>query len=427
MKHFVRIALILLPLTLFAYDMPPCEKLSEFWTEYFADVDRCIQENFWGSLSIYKKTKLFRDPYIGQLESMGYNFNDGEEKPARFYDSLKWVFQEIQRHIDEGRLGEDEALWPGKAFELIGKDGEKTYVFVPIGGQVPENAAPLNLLTPEVFVGMLSSGYFPISNAIREHTNQTLAEHDLAHMAGFVSSPRFTKAVREAFQRVSHKMQTNPRVARALQEFDSAYSLRLYYTIEVFTEIPKAHRAELQQLIELPLNMDLNKEAIDAFLLEKAQHPDEFYRYLAKLYWQFHRLVNPLGGESRDVLNRRRKFHREGKLQGGFYDNVSKLSSKFSRNSIYSLFLNAKAALENKRSNHADYLKSITEIHSIIIGTLIGTSQLEIEDWVLGCIEEVPDPSSKLYRYIQGSGLWNENHLLYKAFCSPNYDEVLID
>lgn len=404
--------------------LTPYEKLSPFWIEYFNEVDDCINENFWGSLNIFLKTKFFHDPYIAQLEAMGYCFEEGHEKPARFYDSLNWIFQELQNHIDEERLTDQDVLWPGKAFEIINESGEKTYCFVPIGGHVPENALPLNLLTPEVFVCMLASGYFPIGNAIREHTNQTLAEHDLAHMAGFVSSPNFTKAVREAFRRVLVKMQNNPRVANALKEFDSAYSLRLYYTIEVFTEIPKANLEQLQALIEIPLDIDVNKAYIDEFLLNKANEPAKLYHYLHNLYWAFHHLVNPLGGESRDVLNRRRKFNRDGTL-GSFYDNVSQSSSKFARNSLYSLFLNARASLENKRSNHPDFRKTIVEIHAPFIGALIGTSQLEIEDWVLQCIEEIPDPESKLYRYFHDSGLWSQDHLILKAFCHPEYDKKL--
>ncbi|MCB1136236.1 MAG: hypothetical protein KDK78_08215, partial [Chlamydiia bacterium] len=341
-----------------------------------------------------------------------------------FYDSLTWVFRELQKHIDSGRLDEDSVLWPGKAFAIQSTEGQVEYVFVPFGAEVPQHATALNLLTPEVFVSMLSNGYFPIGNAEREHTNQTLAEHDLAHMAGFVSKPAYTKAVRQAFRIVGEKMRTNPRVYAALQEFDSAYSLRLYYMIEVFTEIPPASRDRLQELIEIPLDQAPDKAAIDAFLLAKAADPEEFYRYLANLYWNYHHLVNPLGGESRDVLNRKRKFQRDGSV-GSFYDGVSKLSSKFARNSMYSLFLNARAMLENVRSNHPEFERSITAVHTPFIGALLGTSQLEVEDWVLAAVEEELDPSSKLYRYIHNSNLWDQNHLLYRAYCGAEFDEIL--
>lgn len=40
---------------------------------------------------------------------------------------------------------------------------------------------------------MLAHGYFPIGAPIREHTNQTLCEHDIAHIAGFISNPKITK------------------------------------------------------------------------------------------------------------------------------------------------------------------------------------------------------------------------------------------
>jgi hypothetical protein len=424
LKHSLLLLFFCLFNALFANELPPYDQLSPYWKEYFCGVDQNIQENFWGNLAIYKKTKLFKDPYIQQMECMGYNFDDGKEHPAPFYNSLKWVFQELQHLIEQGELTSNDILWPAKAFECVDEEGNSFCIFVPIGGKIPENAISLNLLAPEVFVKMLSSGFFPIGNADREHTNQTLAEHDLAHMAGFISSPCFTKTIREAFRRVGEKLQANPKVLKALQSFDSAYSLRLYYTIEVFTEIPKQNLTQLQDLIEFPLNAELKKVFIDSFLLEKAKDPVQLYEYLSKLYWGFHSLVNPLGGESRDVLNRRRKFHRDGAL-GGFYDNVSMLSSKFSQNSLYSIFLNAKATLENKRSNHPDFIKSITEIHSLIIGALIGTSQLEIEDWVFDCIEENPNPNSKLYQYIHDSGFWNENNLLYRAFSEPEFDKIL--
>ncbi len=219
-------------------------------------------------------------------------------------------------------------------------------------------------------------------------------------------------------------MKKNQKIARALKEFDSAYSLRLYYTTEVFTEIPKANLLELQTLIEIPLDIKPNKQSIASFLLDKARNPAQLNQYLNRLYWAFHRLVNPLGGESRDVLNRSRKFQRESTL-GSFYESVSQLSSKYAGNSLYSLYMNAKAALANKRSNHVDFEKAITEIHTPLIGALIGTSQLNVEDWVLQCVEEDPDPNSKLYRYLHDSGLWSKDHLILKAFCDPEYDKIL--
>lgn len=394
-----------------------------YWTKFYSDVDRCIAENFWGSLGIFIKSKEYGDPYIQQLEAMGYDFSI-HGKPAPYEQSIQWVTSKLDKLVAEGDIAEQDVLRPGKAFS-DSKDNHSTVCFKKIGEAVSPNLEPINLLTPDVFVNMLASGYFPIGEAIREHTNQTLAEHDLAHMAGFISNPNYMKAVRQGFNIVNNKCRHNPRIAKALTNFDSAYSLRLYYLIEVFTEVPEHKKQRLQQLIELPCNAMPNKDAITDFLLHKAQRPDELYRYLATLYSEFHSLVNALGGESRDVLNRRRKFHR-GNTLGGFYDTVSTQTSKFAGNSIYAIFLNAKATLENVRSNHPEFLNSVTEVHAPAIGSLIGTSQLSVEDWVLEAMKhETPRKDSKLYQYIGESGFWGEDHLLYQAYCSPEFDKDL--
>jgi hypothetical protein len=397
------------------------DELPRFWQQYFEEVDHCIEENFWGNLASYKKCRLFEDPYIGQLEAMGYSFDTSTEAPAPFHHSLTWIFKELNALIATGAVNVDTVLWPAKAF----RQGTAIH-YIPFGGEIPHGSEALNLLTPEVFVDMLAQGYFPIGNAEREHTNQSLAEHDLAHMAGFISCPRYMAAVREAFRRVQEKTKSNPRLLTALQDFDSAYSLRLYYMIEVFTEIPEEHRAQLQELIEIPLDRPCIREEVNEFLRHKAREPADLYQYLAKLYWAFHQYTNPLGGESRDILNRTRKFKR-GSTTGSFYDAVSKLSSKFARNSLYSLYYNGQAALDHIRSNHPEFERSIYEIHAPFIGALLGTSQLDVEDWVLSCIEETPDPSSKLYHYIAESGFWDERHLLYRAYCGEDYEQVLDD
>lgn len=419
----MRFVLPLILLTFPLFSLPPVPDDSAlqdpYWAAFFAQADETIEENFWGNLNIVRKSKLYDDPYVRQLEKMGYGFDLENPHFTPFLNSVRWICQELVRLVEEGQVTDDEILWPAKAFSL----GD-SYVFVPLGQPVPFGAEALNLLTPDVFVRMLAEGYFPIGEPIREHTNQTLSEHDLAHMAGFVSNARYMKAVREAFRRVGQKQRENPRVAQALEHFDSLYSLRLYYMVEVFTEVPEEGREELQKLIELPLGRLYTKEEVVAFLEQKAQEPTELYRYLSQLYARFHALVNPLGGESRDMLNRRRKFRR-GNTLGSFYDAISTLSSKFYGNSLYSIFLNANAALENKRSNHPDFLASIEEIHAPVLGALLGTSWLSVEDWVLECTEEIPNPNSKLYHYLHDSGFWDQRHVIHWAYCHPEYDLVL--
>ena len=123
-------------------------------------------------------------------------------------------------------------------------------------------------------------------------------------MAGFLSQPQYMKSLREAFRRISVDAQRDAKVQDALKEFDSLFSLRLYYTVEVFTEIPMESRGRVEELLELPLSRPVAREEFEEFLKRKAERPIELYRYLSRLYGSFHRVVNALGGESRDMLNR---------------------------------------------------------------------------------------------------------------------------
>ncbi len=104
---------------------------------------------------------------------------------------------------------------------------------------------------------------------------------------------------------------------------------------------------------------------------------------------------------------------------------MSNLDSKFDGSSIYSMVLNAKAALENKRSNHSDYAETIKLIHAPVIASLLGTSQLTVDDWVSQAVKETPDTNSKLYKYICKTGLWDKSHVLYWAYGHPDYTKIL--
>ena len=406
------------------FTLPKFDALAPYWKAYFEEVDLKLEENFWGNLPTLKIAEQYNDPYIQQQKEMGYSFIPGEESPATFYQALEWVFKKFQSLLAEGTLTNSDILLPAKVFEIINAKNEPEYVYIPIGGNIPENATEVNILKPAVFVDMLAEGFFPIGSSYRAHTNQTLAEHDLAHFAGFIGYPRYMKAIREAFRRVRSKMQTNPKVKLALENFDSVYSLRLYYMVEVFTIIPEDLKSKLQNLIEIPLHEQLHLQTIIEFLEDKAKNPKEFFQYLYRIYNHFPSLVEPVGGESRDILNRTRKFNRGGRL-GNFYSQMSNLGSKFDGSSIYSLYQNGLAALENKRSTHPDFIEAIREIHAPFIGTLIGTSQLTVEDWVLQAVEEIPDPNSRLYQYLCGSGMWNRSHVIYWAYGEPEYTTVL--
>ena len=123
--------------------------------------------------------------------------------------------------------------------------------------------------------------------------------------------------------------------------------------------------------------------------------------------------MEPLGGESCDILNRTRKF----------YNKSSR--SKFHGSSLYSMYLNAKYALEYKRSNHDDYKESIQDIHASFIGSLICTSQITLDDWVNDSIQQPVNKNGKMYKYICCTGLWNESHVLYQVYFKENPCELI--
>lgn len=407
------------------YTMPKFEMLSLYWKNYFLQVDQSIQENFWGNLTTLKHAEKQRDPYIQQQKEMGYCFQKGLEAPVSFYQALTWVFANIHRYLAQGTIMTSDVLWPARVFIIPGKHGNKNCLFRVIGSELPKHAIEVNLVPPDIFVEMLAKGFFPIGSAIREHTNQSLAEHDLAHFGGFISSPEYMRAVRIAFRNIYYKMKKNQRLKTALENFNSVYSLRLYYMIEIFTLIPEAKKGNLQELLEIAIDEQVNLNTIITLLEKKAKDPVGLYQYLYRIYDQFYELVNPVGGESRDILNRVRKFNRASRL-GRFYTQTTTLDSKFNGSSIYSLYQNGCAALENKRSTHDDFLAALREIHAPFIATLIGTSQLTVNDWVMQAAEEFPDPTSKLYQYLCKSGIWTESHVIYWAYGCPNYTRILL-
>lgn len=406
------------------YTLPKFEDLPPYWKKYFLTIDKAIQENFWGNLATLKNADQYHDVYIQQQKEMGYCFDEGYEYPAPFYQSMTWLFDNFHRLLDQKIVTASDMLWPARVFEVTHQNGTKDYLFKVIGEEQPGNAVEVNLVTPQVFATMLAQGSFPLGSPIREHTNQTLAEHDLAHYGGFISSPAYMRAVREGFRRISRKIKENPRVSEALKDFNSVYSLRLYYMLEIVTFIPEKQKGKLQRLLSIDINKPVNLNTIITFLEKKAKNPACLYQYLYRIYEHFNKLVNPVGGESRDILNRVRKFNRASRL-GNFYSGTPYVDSKFDGCSIYSLYQNGCAALENKRSTHPDFLAALREIHAPFIATLIGTSQLTVDDWVLQAVEELPDVHSKLYQYLCKSGIWNESHLLYLAHGCTDYTRIL--
>lgn len=406
------------------FSFPEFSSLPIEWKIWFNEIDYSLQENFWGNLSIFRQADQKNDPYIRQQKEIGFSFKKNEEAPASFYDSIRWIFSQLRQLVQEKRLSPDELILPARAFEVSDKTGTKKTIFRIIGEPVPANSVAVELVKPDMFVAMLSQGYYPVGGAIREHTNQTLAEHDLAHLAGFISNQDYMRTVREGFRRVREKMRHNPALGNALKDYNSVYSLRIYYMTEIFTVIPEQNKPKLKKLLHMDLNQPANLNHIIGFLERKAEHPADLYCYLHNIYEHFNEIVNPLGGESRDILNRTRKFNRKSRL-GDFYSDLADQRSKFDGSSIYSLHLNGYAALESKRSTHPDFMRSLREIHAPLIGSLIGTSQLSVEDWVLQSVEEYPDPHSKLYQYLCRTGMWNTRHLIYLAHSIKDYTHIL--
>ena len=66
-------------------------------------------------------------------------------------------------------------------------------------------------------------------------------------------------AIRKAFVTVCKKMENNPRVFSALKHFNSVYSLRLYYMMEIFTVIPESQKEILQRLLSIDISKPLNR------------------------------------------------------------------------------------------------------------------------------------------------------------------------
>lgn len=396
------------------FEFPDYNNLLPYWKNFFDKAEQAIEENFWGNLSILKRAYRHNDSFTKQLTEIGFCFEDDNEKRASFYECIKWVFCKLNAIVENKILTKNEIFLPGKAFT----DG-KSVKFVIFGENFENssNYSEINLLTPKLFVEMLSSGLFPIGEPIREHTNQTLCEHDFAHLAGFIACPEYMKTLRTAFQNI----QMGSKIEEALQSFDSVYSLRLYYMTEIFSIISDVKK--LEEILQLRLSDFPFDSKIYSKIKEKlkSMDPIALNKYLYNVYRKFPQVIMALGGESLDCLNRVRKM--ETRQTVSFYSSMSNLDSKFHGSSIYSLWLNGLAALENIRSTHIDYQKTIEEIHAVFIGSLIGTSQLKITDWVN--TDTAVNKKGNLYKYICESGLWNENHVLYVIYKESDFTKIV--
>lgn len=394
----------------------PLPTSTKHWAKYFGDINRQKHENFYGNLRVMQHARYENDPYTLQLEAMGVQLMGPAPKTVPFEQMVAWINSQIDTLVQNKTLRECDVLRPGKAFRVNAGPFKGQIVFKRLGEPLEANLVSLNLLTPDEFSQMLAHGYFPMGDATIEHTNQTLAEHDLAHMAAFVSAPLYMKTIRHGFAEVYRIMQSDPQIAEALKSFDSIYSLRLYYTIEIFTQVLPEKRDAIVRAIDIAhTTIPTQQEVTEALLARAAADPGEFSAYLRRIYDLYPSSFNALGGESRDLINRRRKFGRN-KTQGSFYPEIDALTSKFDGNSIYSLYQNALAALENKRASHPDFCRSIVEIHAPFISCILGSSQISIPEWVEQAVKPVVEDGSVLREYFEKN--FDARHAIYHAFCS---------
>jgi hypothetical protein len=425
---------------------------SQGFRKWCASIDAGIEEDFYAMLDVYKRCHDKGDAYTKQMEEMGFNFGEegaGSAWPTYFnyaLDHLRQtskdacVFQPVK--IFQSKTGggsRQSKLHYG--LPDIAQSETAYYVanlFTGLGIECFDTdwLEPLNLLRPDVFVLLLADGLFPMGDPTRAGTTQTLAAHDMAHLAGFVAAPHYARAMRGLFNEVGALMARDKQVASALENFDSFYSLRLYYLIEVLTEVRTVPLLEsvisftddnwgMQPIEHKLFVVDFPPTTAKAQFkrLLTPMSPVERVRYMRNVCDKFHSIVSPLGGESRDVLNRVRKQKRSAFTVGGGNSGLySAANSKFAQNSIYSLYYDVKEALHELRSSQPNYEIVSTEIYATFLAALTGTAQLTVEDWVAGSLNPVPATNSRLYQYVDG--LFDQSHLFWKAFCSPDYAAI---
>lgn len=401
--------------------------------DWYAAVDLLVEEDFYGQLSVLKSNLRAGDAYALQLREMGYVFDSGSERPARFRNCIDWLRRQSDLLYEPVKVFRNKKTGQLKVISLYDSlDKQKEVLEKTMRDTFAQGYETTNLLKPDMFVWLIAHRMFPIGDAVREHTNQTMAAHDLAHMAGFVSNPDYAHEMWRLFTHVNDVLENDDKsgdvfkkVDKALQHFDSMLSLRLYYLIEVLTEVrdrPLLERVLGFSVDKYPLEEGCDtRRAMSLFL--RSKDPIALYRYLQSIYERFHDIVNPLGGESRDMYNRRRKHEREDtgskKDTGTLY---SAASSKFSGNSLYSLYYKAKHCLINVRSSHANYEETIDTIHATLLTALIGTAQLRVSDWVDAAMHFVPRHDAKLYFYL--TSMFEPHHLFRRAFCDAEFASV---
>lgn len=419
---------------------------SKGFKQWCEEIDGCVIEDIYAMSDIFQRNLDAGDSYAAQMRDMGFCFEKGKVNSARFIDCLQYlqqkstdgngVFEPVKIFQRKG-MQNSKVLYfglpsssasPSDFWRTPSEDSNVLYVANLFTGSGIEcfddpNLEKLNLLKPDVFVLLLSSGRFPIGCPTRELTNQTLSAHDVAHLGGFLIAPDYAKEMLRLFHHVFELTSTaeGQKVQNALENFDSYYSLRIYYLIEVLAKVRNVQLLESvlgKKISEYPLGGA--KKEIKTQLLQMTAV--ERIKYVRKVCDEFHKIIAPLGGESRDILNRQRKQKRAAFTIDTNTKRYSAATSKFYQNSMYSLYYDVKEATHECRSSHPNYLETVCELYATFLAALVGTAQLSLADWVDGSLSPVPAKESKLYKYVDG--LFDHDHLFWKAFCAENYDAI---
>jgi len=402
------------------------------WQPYIAIVNSAIQMNFWGNRSTLRDAAVVADGYLESLHHLGLSLTAG--RALEFGSALKRLLLDLE-FTD---VPPHQKIWPGRALfpPSSGLDGDfpPAPVFLPLTGPCPgalmgSEMADIRdgrfggILSPLDFFRMIDGGLFPMGDHRVLHTNQALAEHDLAHLVSFVRQPAYMAAMRRLASRVLQQADPvqNPAshadVKAALLDFESPFATRLYYAAEIFVTILPEKRPVVEGLIncfqyQLPFEWaSVSRPNVEAFLFGVLHEvgPMQFMCFLSDIYDQFLSFATSLGGESLDVINRARKFDRPNKA----------LRSEFEMSSIHYWHQKGLRCLRNIRpvpEQEAAFCHSIKAVHTVFIGALIGTSLLSIDDWLVPSAEFVVPPLCLLRQYICGSGLWAGDSLLYECF-----------
>jgi len=430
------------------------DTVHDSWCSYINQVQTSVDINFYGNISTLRTASNTGDFYIPQLQRYGLCLEFGKESPINFLVAINTILKDLTTLSSNQSIG---ILWPAR---MVKQHNSNHLIPVPlykpnynqhnncnnnVNGNINYSDNDHNddieedgVLTPLDFIQTLADGYFPMGGPQVLHTNQSLAEHDLAHMTSFITNPQYMTSIRDMARCVLQQTQLpgikGQQVLNALADFNSPFSLRLYYAVEAYICIDPNQLSRLQQLLTIPtINNNIyednntlshkqiplewesvNRDTVENWLLSTWSEVGDirFMCFLSRLYESFPSLTISLGGESLDLINRTRKFDRPNK----------QLVGKYERSNLHYWHQKGLRCLRNIRPNHHSddgtnmFRDSIINVHTPFIGALVGTSQLTIQDWVSTSAEFQVPTNSKLYKYICESQFWSQDSLLFTSF-----------